>query len=231
MTALSKKGNIKMNKQDSYSNKDNNAYRLANADPATILKHIKNSNYGDHNLVIYPGLKQFEEFYIECCKDSILDRNGVFVLVTHYQQDSVVRKKMNLLAGIDTARYEDDGTLVILDSERAYQPSVEQNGRYDIISILTSLLIKHAQEHDKKGITVLSDLGTFFLKKRIADLISHELSVFSKIDANIYCLFDIRSFSKRIRSFCCYHKDDFSVLQEEQRKTIMQHHSNNLILA
>jgi hypothetical protein len=231
MTALSKKGNIKMNKQDSYSNKDNNAYRLANADPATILKHIKNSNYGDHNLVIYPGLKQFEEFYIECCKDSILDRNGVFVLVTHYQQDSVVRKKMNLLAGIDTASYEDDGTLVILDSERAYQPSVEQNGRYDIISILTSLLIKHAQEHDKKGITVLSDLGTFFLKKRIADLISHELSVFSKIDANIYCLFDIRSFSKRIRSFCCYHKDDFSVLQEEQRKTIMQHHSNNLILA
>jgi hypothetical protein len=220
-----------LNKQDSYSNKDNNAYRLANADPATILEHIKNSNYGDHNLVIYPGLKQFEEFYVECCKDSILDRNGIFVLVTHYQQDSVVRKKMNLLAGIDTARYEDDDTLIILDSEMAYQPGMEQNGRYNIISILTSLLIKHAQEHDKKEITVLSDLGIFFLKKRIAELISHELSVFSKVDANNYCLFDIRSFSKRIRSFCCYHKDDFSVLQEEQRKTIMQHHSNNLILA
>jgi hypothetical protein len=203
---------------DSYSDEDNDRYRTVNADPATILKHIKNSNYGDHNLVMYPHLEQLEEFYIECCKDSILDRNEIFVLVTHYQHVSAVRKKMYLLAGIDTARYEKDGTLVILDSEMAYQPSVEQTGRYNIFIILTSLLMKHAQERDKKGITLLSDLGTFFLHKRIAHLISHEVSVPRRIDANI-------------RSFCCYHKDDFSVLQEEQRKEILLHHSNNLILA
>jgi hypothetical protein len=206
-----------MKNQDSYS--DSNAYRLVNADPATILKHIKNTNYGDHNLVIYPGLEQFEEFYIECCKDSILDRNGIFIVVTHYQHVSSVRKKMNLLAGIDTARYENDGTLIILDSEMAYQPSVEQNGRHNIISVLTSLLTKYSQEHDKKGITVVGDLGTFFLKKRIADLISHELSMLSRIIAN------------NIRCFCCYHKADFSVLEEEQRKRIIRHHLNNLILA
>jgi hypothetical protein len=173
-------------------------------------------------------LEQFEEFYIECCKDSILDRNEILVLVTHYQPVSAVRKKMHLLAGIDTARYENDGTLVILDSEMVYQPILEKTGRDNIIIILTSLLMKQAQERDKKGITLLSDLGTFFLNKKIADLISHELwlrllllgvSVPRRIDANI------------IRSFCCYHKDDFSTLQEEQRKRILQHHSNNLILA
>jgi hypothetical protein len=227
MTALYEKGGIKMKNHGGYSDKGNSKYRIVNTDPATILQHIKDSNYGDHNLVIYPGLKQFEEFYIECCKDSILDRNGTFVLVTHYQHVSSVRKKIDLLAGIEPARYENDGTLVILDSEMAYQPSVEQNGRYNIIIILTSLLMKLAEEGDKKGITVLSDLGTFFLNKRIADVISHELwlrlllvgvSVPSRIDANI-------------RSFCCYHKDDFSVLQEKQRKRILQHHSNNLILA
>jgi MEDS: MEthanogen/methylotroph, DcmR Sensory domain len=219
MTGLYDKGDIKMKNHDSYSDEEyNDRYRIVNADPATILKHIKNSNYGDHNLVMYPHLEQLEEFYIECCKDSILDRNEIFVLVTHYQNVSAVGKKMYLLAGIDTARYEKDGTLVILDSEMAYQPSVEQNGRYNIIIILTRLLMKHAQERDKKGITLLSDLGTFFLHKRIADLISHEVSVPRRIDANI-------------RSFCCYHKDDFSVLQEEQRKKIMLHHSNNLILA
>ena len=207
-----------MKNRDSYSDKDSNRYRIVNADPATILKFIKNSNYADHNLVIYPRLEQFEEFYIECCKDSILDRNETFVLVTHYQPVSAVRKKMYLLSGIDTERYEKDGTLVILDSEMVYQPIVEKTGRDNIIIILTSLLMKQAQERDKKGITLLSDLGTFFLNKRIADLISHEVSVPRRIDANI-------------RSFCCYHKDDFSVLQEEQRKRILQHHSNNLILA
>jgi hypothetical protein len=207
-----------MKNHDSDSDGDNDRYRIVNADPATILKYIKKSNHGDHNLVMYPHLEQLEEFYIECCKDSILDRNEIFVLVTHYQHVSVVRKKMYLLAGIDAAGYEIDGTLVILDSEMAYQPSVEQTGRYNIIMILTSLLKKHAQERDKKGITLLSDLGTFFLHKRIAGLISHEVSVPHRIGANI-------------RSFCCYHKDDFSILQEEQRKEILLHHSNNLILA
>jgi hypothetical protein len=228
MIELYEKGDIKMKNRDSYSDKDSNRYRIVNADPATILKFIKNSNHADHNLVIYPRLEQFEEFYIECCKDSILDRNEILVLVTHYQPVSAVRKKMHLLAGIDTARYENDGTLVILDSEMVYQPILEKTGRDNIIIILTSLLMKQAQERDKKGITLLSDLGTFFLNKKIADLISHELwlrllllgvSVPRRIDANI------------IRSFCCYHKDDFSVLQEEQRKRILQHHSNNLILA
>ena len=228
MTALNDKGDTTMKNHDSYFDKDNNRYRIVNADRATILKFIKNSNYADHNLVIYPRLKQFEEFYIECCKDSILDRNEILVIVTHYQPVSAIRKKMHVLAGIDTARYENDGTLVILDSEMVYQPIVEKTGRDNIIIILTSLLMKHAQGRDKKGITLLSDLGTFFLNKRIADLISHELwlrllllgvSVHRRIDANI------------IRSFCCYHKDDFSVLQEEQRKRILQHHSNNLILA
>ncbi|HKY11341.1 MAG TPA: hypothetical protein VJL79_05480 [Nitrososphaera sp.] len=227
MIELYEKGDTKMKNRDSYSDKDSNRYRIVNADPATILKFIKNSNHADHNLVIYPRLEQFEEFYIECCKDSILDRNEIFVLVTHYQPVSAVRKKMHLLAGIDTARYENDDTLVILDSAMAYQPSVEQTGRYNVFNILTSLLMKHAQERDKKGITLLSDLGTFFLNKRIAGLISHELwlrlllvgvSVPRRIDANI-------------RSFCCYHKDDFSVLQEDQRKRILRHHSNNLILA
>ena len=53
----------------------------------------------------------------------------------------------------------------------AYQPSVEQTGEYNISMILTSLFIKHAQESDKKRITLLTDLGTLFLNKRIDELI------------------------------------------------------------
>jgi hypothetical protein len=78
--------------------------------------------------------------------------------------------------------------------------------------------MKQVQEHDKRGITLLSDLGTFILNNRVADLISYEQSVPATIDANI-------------RPFCCYHKDDFNLLQEEQRKRILGHHSNNLIVS
>jgi MEDS: MEthanogen/methylotroph, DcmR Sensory domain len=205
-----------MNSADSYFDKDNNTYRIVNADPATILKHIRDSDYRDHNLVVYPCLPQFEEFYSECCKDSILERKEIFVVATHYQHIYAVRKKM-YLAGIDAARYENDGTLVILDSETAYQPTSEQTSTYNII-ILTTMLMKQVREHDKKGITLLSDLGTFILNNRIADLISYEQSVPATINANI-------------RPFCCYHKDDFNLLQEEQRKRILGYHSNNLIIS
>ena len=215
---LYKKGNIKMKNPDSYSDKDNNRYRIVNADPATIPKYIKNSSYGDHSLVLYPRLEQFEEFYIECCKDSILDRNEIFIFLTYYQHVSAVRKKMHLLAGIDAAKYEDDGTVVILDSETAYKASVERTGRDNFITILTNVLMKNAQERDKKGITLVSDQGTFFLNKRLPDLVSHEASLLNRLDANIRC-------------FCCYHKKDFSVLHEEQIKGIFKHHSNNLVLA
>jgi hypothetical protein len=206
-----------MNRPDSYPDKNNNRYRIVNADAATILKHIKDSNYGDHNLVVYPCLPQFEEFYSECCKDSILERDEIFVVVTYYQHVSVVRKKM-YLAGIDAARYENDGILVILDSEMAYQPTLEQTATYNIITILTSMLMKRVEELDKKGITLLSDLGTFILNNRIADLISHERSAPTRVDGNF-------------RFFCCYHKDDFNVLQEEQRKMIFGQHANNLIVS
>jgi DcmR-like sensory protein len=195
---------------------DEDGYRLVNASPATVLNTIKASNYGDHNLIVYPCIGQFEDFYVECCKDSILKRNEIFVLVTYYQRVSAVRKKMHL-AGIDATGYENDGTLLILDSEIAYQPNLEESAKYNII-ILTTMLTKLVRLREKKGITFLSDLGTFILNNRIADLLSYELSMPPRFDSNI-------------RAFCCYHKDDFNILQEDKRRRICGHHLNNLIVS
>ena len=65
---------------------------------------------------------------------------------------------------------------------------------------------------------MLSDLGTFILNKRIADLLSYELSMPVRFDSNV-------------RPFCFYHRDDFNALQEEEKKRIYGHHSNNLIVS
>jgi hypothetical protein len=198
-----------------FSTGNNDEYRIVNADPVTALNTIKASNYGDHNLVVYPCIGQFEEFYIECCKDSLLERSEIFILVTYYQQVSAVRKKLHL-SGIDAARYENEGTLVILDSEMAYQTNLEESTKYNIM-ILTTMLTKQVRARDKKGITLLSDLGTFILNNRIADLLSHELSMPTRFESNI-------------RPLCFYHNDDFNVLREEEKRRICSHHLNNLIV-
>jgi len=198
-----------------FSTANNDEYRIVNADPVTALNTIKASNYGDHNLVVYPCIGQFEEFYIECCKDFLLERSEIFILVTYYQQVSAVRKKLHL-SGIDAARYENEGTLVILDSETAYQTNLEESTKYNIM-ILTTMLTKQVRARDKKGITLLSDLGTFILNDRIADLLSHELSMPTRFESNI-------------RPLCFYHNDDFNVLREEEKRRICSHHLNNLIV-
>jgi hypothetical protein len=204
-----------MKSHNGFSTGNKDEYRIVNADPVTALNTIKASNYGDHNLVVYPCMGQFEEFYVECCKDSLLERSEIFILVTYYQQVSAVRKKLHL-SGIDAVRYENEGTLVILDSETAYQRNLEESTKYNII-ILTTMLTKQVRARDKKGITLLSDLGTFILNNRIADLLSHELSMPSRFDSNI-------------RPVCFYHNDDFNVLREEEKRRICSHHLNNLIV-
>ena len=204
-----------MKSHNGFSTGNKDEYRIVNADPVTALNTIKASNYGDHNLVVYPCMGQFEEFYVECCKDSLLERSEIFILVTYYQQVSAVRKKLHL-SGIDAVRYENEGMLVILDSETAYQPNLEESAKYNII-ILTTMLTKQVRALDKKGITLLSDLGTFILNNRIADLLSHELSMPTRFDSNI-------------RPLCFYHNDDFNVLREEEKRRICSHHLNNLIV-
>ena len=121
------------------------------------------------------------------------------------------------IGGIDAARYENNGTMVIVDSEKAYQPNLEESEKYDI-NILINMIINQVKVLDKEGITSVSDLGTFILNKRIADLLSYELSMPVRFDSNV-------------RSFCFYHRDDFNALQEEEKKRICGHHLNNLIVS
>jgi hypothetical protein len=201
---------------DLYRDKNDNAYRIANVDPAAALKCIKDSRYGDHNLIVYPCMGQFEEFYIECCKDSVLEKNEIFVVVTHYQHISAVRKKMHL-AGIDTERHEKQGKLAIIDSQIAYQTTLQQESTFNI-SNLISALVRGDRTIDGKGISLLSDPGTFILNNRIADLVSYEVSLPGIL-------------SLKIKAFCCYHREDFRVLQEEQKKIIIGHHSINLFIS
>lgn len=115
------------------------------------------------------------------------------------------------------ARYENDGILLILDSEAAYLPASEEAGKYRINN-LTEMMAPQVRGHHKEGVTILADLGIFVLKKRIADLLLYELSVPMRFNSNI-------------RPFCFYHKDDFNVLQEEERERICSHHLNNLIVS
>ncbi len=175
---------------------------------------------------MYSCLSQLEDFYAQSCKDAILNRNDIFVLVIYYQDSSFVRRLYR--EDLDIAKCESDGTLVILDSEVAYRHAKKSTIKYYDndnkmshtynLVIMIGELARHAEKLRKSGLTIFSDLGFFILNKEIMDLVSYEVSV-----PNI--------FDSRIRAICCYHKDHFERLKEEQRQRILVAHANNFIVA
>jgi hypothetical protein len=200
--------NIDNNFRGDESNEHDGRAKLLTADADTIMRYIRQSDYRDHNLLVYYCLGEFEEIYIESCRDAIMNRNEIFILATYYQDAASVRKKLHR-EGIDTTRYESNGTLVLLDSEKAY--------RHASLSEAFQLT-RRAEQLGKNGVTVFGDLGPFILSKRLADLVSHEVSLFNALTV-------------KIRAFCCYHKDDFETLGQEQKQRILAVHSNNFITA
>lgn len=223
-----------MNTHNHYQGKNkNNEYdqgrKVITADAATILQNIKQSVYGDHNLVVYFSLEEFEEIYVESCKEALTKRNEIFLLATYYQEVAYVKKKLRM-AGIDVASYERDYTLVIMDSAIAYQRYASMNddhnynhednaiNTYNIIMTYNQLK-RHAEKLGKSGVTICGDLGPFILNNKLDDLLSYEKSL------------PARAVDAKVRMICCYHKDDFAVLTEEQREKIITFHGNSFIIA
>ena len=216
-------------------NEHNAERKIITADAITILQNIKQSIYGDHNLVVYFSLEEFEEIYIESSIDALLNRNEIFLLATYYQDLAYVRKKLRI-AGIDAARYEWENILVITDSAIAYQRNrltkdgdnnsyyndAATNGidytTYNIIKT-SSQLVRHAEKVGKNGVTIFGDVGAFILKNKVDELISYEESI-SPLIANA-----------KVRLICCYHKDDFDRLTEEQRQKILAVHGKSFIVS
>lgn len=95
-----------------------------------------------------------------------------------------------------------------------YQPN-----RYKIFGLVMSLL-ESAESLGRKGLCIISDVGSFYLLRRIEELVNYELSYNPRLDDGM-----------KLKAFCCYHKHDFEkVLSKEQSEKLAKHHNRNLLL-
>jgi hypothetical protein len=212
-------------------NEHNKGTKIKATDAITILENIKQSIYGEHDLLVYFCHGEFEEIFVQSCKDAIINKNEIFLLATYYQDLDYVRKKLRM-AGIDVTKYESIGALVIMDSEIVYQPHIQKSNDNDNyykndakeientcnMIIITNQLIRHAEKTGKNGVTIFGDLGPFILNNNLDELIFYEQSIPAKIP------------NTKIRLICCYHKKDFIRLSEQQRQKILALHTNSFII-
>jgi hypothetical protein len=146
--------------------------------------------------------------------------NNIVLLLPYYETTEMVRSvlsgenKNNKGSIIDVRKYEKQGSLIIIDSVKAYFGSDT-----DLMSFLARL-VKRAQSSGKNGISVIADLASFYYYDRIDKLIEYEMSLPTKYDDEM-----------KLKGFCLYHQEDFDKrLSKEQRQKLLEHHGKNLMV-
>src|SRR5207245_11732196 len=88
-----------------------------------ILEEIMQVDYGQHNLLIYPDLIALNEIYSRYFKTRLESNKEIILFLSTYQNIDHVRDVLRDV-DLEVARYEGDGSLVIVDSVKGYFVSV-----------------------------------------------------------------------------------------------------------
>jgi hypothetical protein len=165
---------------------------------------------GAHNILIYNDLKALREIYSQYSR-ALLPENEIIVIATQYDTISNVRNTLRL-AGIDIESYLNQGSLFILDAQHGYQDA-DGSGIWK----LCKSLISRAGKEDRRGVTLIGDLGSFFNFEKIEELMQYELSLPQK-------------YEDTMKGICCYHIEDFGNLSETQQQTLFDHHFKSIVV-
>ena len=181
--------------------------------PDDILQHMLQSKHREHNMLVYPSLDVLRNIYSRYSKSQLETGKEIVVHLPTYENISSVRRVLTN-TGLDVDRFENDESLVILDSVRGHFES-----NHDILSIF-EMLAKRAEDEkgSSGGCSVISDMGSFSLLNKQKELLEYEKSP------------PLRFNSMKCKGFCCYHQANFDRLSENQKEQLFEHHYKNLII-
>ena len=178
-----------------------------------MLDKIKQSNFGEHNLILYEDYITLNNILLEYCKTALESLNEMVLLIPYNESIG------NLFHGLksidlDVQKYKLQGSLVIVEAKKGYFSLT--NELVDI-TIMIKMLLQRSKKLSKSGLTVFSDMGLFFNYNRIDDLIKHEVGLFSSLSSSLS--------NNKMKIFCYYNITDFEGLTENQKQGLFNNHS------
>ena len=185
---------------------------LRKRDRNQILESIMNSKFGEHNIVLYSDVSTLPYLYSHYSKRSSESSNEIVLILPHYQAITDVLHVLKN-SGIDLDRTKKEGSIVVVESKKAYYSLIDQ---FVGIMIMVEMLLQRAKKLNKTGITVISDMGLFFHLDRLDNLIKWETELSSSI------------YAKKVRILCNYSQTDFGRLNEKQRQHLLESHSKTI---
>ncbi|HEY7079955.1 MAG TPA: hypothetical protein VH500_09655 [Nitrososphaeraceae archaeon] len=238
------------NMDDIQCDNDNSIKTYSKFDLNTITRGINHIQYalfntpsGSHNLLVYSDIRVLRATYPAYVK-SLLEDNEIVLILTYYDHPSMVRQILELGSKknnhTDTEKYLNEGSLVIVDSQMTYFNPL-QNNQINNINVdneksktnflsLIRMLFNHGVKNNKKGITILSDMGSFF---------NYGYSHRYNNDGN-HIIHNIMEFEKSIpfgyrdlqlKEFCLYHQRDYELhfASKRQKAQLLDCHSQSIL--
>ncbi len=108
------------------------------ANPDIILQHMLQSNYREHNMLVYPHLSMLRDIYSRYFKSQLETGKEIVVILPTYENISSVRRTLTD-NGLDASRFGKDGSLVILDSVKGHFWSNPNGSNPNILCIFEGL--------------------------------------------------------------------------------------------
>lgn len=208
------------------------------------LDAINESETGTHCLMVYPDIMTLRAIYSRFTKQQLEDKNEIVLILPYYENTDMVRLVLSGsnvygddisnnpvgYSGINVSRHEKEGSLVIVDSLKGYFGSDQRqennsnsnntsNKNMDFMTFL-DVLLRHAERKRKDGVTVLADMGSFYLNNHngTQELMRYEMSLPEKY------------YGKNLKGYCLYHQKDFERrFGREEQAQLLDCHSRNIM--
>ena len=199
---------------------------LTKNDVFSTINQLRQADYRDHYMIVYPDLTTLREIYSRYIKFQLEENNEIVLIIPYYETTDTVRRVLsekkknddannndNGLPYIDVQKYENKGSLVIIDSAKAYF-------KLEIgLESFIQQLVKQAESLGKNGVSVITDSGSFSLFEVREKIVDYELSLPSKYDHGI-----------KLKRFCVNNQKDFEKLLQEQKEKLIEHHGKNILI-
>jgi hypothetical protein len=137
----------------------------------------------------------------------------IILLAAFYETPYSVKHYLSAI-GVDTQRFIDNGSLIIVDAFNSYYPDMAGMKK------LVASLSKRAIREGRAGVTVIVNMGFFFLfggDGEATKLINYEASLPVKVADS-----GGGEEGSNVRGFSCYNIGDYNTLSDDQKMQLAQ---------
>ncbi len=173
------------------------------------LKLMNKADKGVHFMIIYPDLKTLRMLYPQYIHKRIEGNNEIVLINPFYETTDSMRLLISQAnPDMDVPKREREKSLIVIDSLEEYF------GKQADMPYKKNLA-RHAEKTGRNGLSILGDIGAYPYKSKHKDLVDYESSLPINFDVPM-------------KGFCLYHLKDFETFTDEQKQTLIKHHSKTL---